>query len=194
MIFSTLLGNAKFVNKGFISLPYNANKNATFEGVSIRPNFANLENSGTIEIGAFKHSDNKIENTQILTKTATFEKGSKMQVDVVAGSKAFVKGDKLEQVISAANSLTINELKVNSATLEFEEVEVKPLTTNSNVKYIDLVVSKVNAFEEAGNRLTAMRGLLVYFTRYQKETSEATKLAAKEELDNFMEERLAYLN
>ena len=50
------------------------------------------------------------------------------------------------------------------------------------------------AFEEAGNRLTAMRGLLVYFTRYQKETSEATKLAAKEELDNFMEERLAYLN
>lgn len=154
--------NGQFVNKGFVSLPYNANVLNTIQylyddgstpdgtrkgGVYI----SNLENSGTIEIGAFKHSNNKIENTQILTKNATFNAGSKLNVRVEAGSKAFVKGDKLEQVISAANSLTINELKVNSATLEFEEVEVKPLTTNSNVKYIDLVVSKVNAFEEAGN-------------------------------------------
>ncbi len=49
------------------------------------------------------------------------------------------------------------------------------------------------AFEEAGNRLTAMRGLLVYFTRYQKETSDAVIFAAKEELEKFMEDRLAYL-
>lgn len=154
--------NGQFVNKGFVSLPYNANVLNTIQylyddgstpdgtrkgGVYI----SNLVNSGTIEIGAFKNSNNKIENTQILTKNATFNAGSELNVRVEAGSKAFVKGDKLEQVISAANSLTINELKVNSATLEFEEVEVKPLTTNSNVKYIDLVVSKVNAFEEAGN-------------------------------------------
>ena len=154
--------NGQFVNKGFVSLPYNANVLNTIQylyddgstpdgtrkgGVYI----SNLVNSGTIEIGAFKNSNSKIENTQILTENATFNAGSKLNVRVEAGSKAFVKGDKLEQVISAANSLTINELKVNSATLEFEEVEVKPLTTNSNVKYIDLVVSKVNAFEEAGN-------------------------------------------
>ncbi|MFV0393021.1 MAG: putrescine carbamoyltransferase [Coprobacillaceae bacterium] len=50
------------------------------------------------------------------------------------------------------------------------------------------------AFEEAGNRLTAMRGLLVYFTRYMKEPTELQRLAAKEELDAFMEERLAYLD
>ncbi|MEG0805091.1 MAG: putrescine carbamoyltransferase [Lachnospiraceae bacterium] len=50
------------------------------------------------------------------------------------------------------------------------------------------------AFEEAGNRLTAMRGLLVYFTRYQKDSTEIQKAAAKEELDTFMEERLAYLD
>lgn len=46
-------------------------------------------------------------------------------------------------------------------------------------------------WEEAGNRLTAMRGLLVYFTAYQRRR-EATQLqiaAAKEELDNFMCER-----
>ena len=153
--------NGQFVNKGFVSLPYNANVLNTIQylyddgtpeytrkgGVYI----SNLVNSGTIEIGAFKNSNNTIENTQILTENATFNTGSKLNVRVEAGSKAFVKGDKLEQVISATNNLTINELKVNSATLKFEEVEVKPLTANSNGKYIDLVVSKVNAFSEAGN-------------------------------------------
>ncbi len=153
--------NGQFVNKGFVSLPFNANALNTIQYLDDDGNpedtrkggvyISNLVNSGTIEIGAFKNSNSKIENTQILTKNATFNAGSKLNVRVEAGSKAFVKGDKLEQVISATNSLTINELKVNSATLEFEEVEVKPLTTNSNVKYIDLVVSKVNAFEEAGN-------------------------------------------
>src|SRR5574344_35762 len=154
-------GNGQFVNKGFVSLPYNANVLNTIQyldddgtplgtrkgGVYI----SNLVNSGTIEIGAFKNSNNTIENTQIMTKNATFNDGSKLNVRVEAGSKAFVKGDKLEQVISATNNLTINKLKVNSATLKFEEVEVKPLTANSNGKYIDLVVSKVNAFSEAGN-------------------------------------------
>ena len=153
--------NGQFVNKGFVSLPYNANALNTIQYLDDDGNpedtrkggvyISNLVNSGTIEIGAFKNSNSKIENTQILTKNATFNAGSKLNVRVEAGSKAFVKGDKLEQVISAANSLTINELKVNSATLEFEEVEVKPLAANNNVKYIDLVVSKVNAFEEAGN-------------------------------------------
>ena len=46
-------------------------------------------------------------------------------------------------------------------------------------------------WDEAGNRLTAMRGLLVYFTQYQREaeSSELQKAAAKEQLDKFMEER-----
>lgn len=44
-------------------------------------------------------------------------------------------------------------------------------------------------WEEAGNRLTAMRGLLVYLTRYQKDGSEAEKLAVKEALESFMDER-----
>ncbi len=45
------------------------------------------------------------------------------------------------------------------------------------------------AFDEAGNRLTAMRGLLVYFTRYQKDGTKAEKEAVKEELMGFMSER-----
>ncbi len=46
------------------------------------------------------------------------------------------------------------------------------------------------AFEEAGNRLTAMRGLLVYFTRCRKGHSELQIAAAKEELDAFLAERI----
>ena len=47
------------------------------------------------------------------------------------------------------------------------------------------------AFLEAGNRLTAMRGLLVYFTQYQREgaKSELQMAAAKEELETFMNDR-----
>ncbi|KRN90546.1 putrescine carbamoyltransferase [Ligilactobacillus ceti] len=44
-------------------------------------------------------------------------------------------------------------------------------------------------WEEAGNRLTAMRGILVYLTRYKKESLEAEKIAVKEELDMFMAEK-----
>ena len=41
-------------------------------------------------------------------------------------------------------------------------------------------------WEEAGNRLTAMRGLLVYFTRCRKEPSGLQIAAAKEELDKVL--------
>ena len=46
-------------------------------------------------------------------------------------------------------------------------------------------------WDEAGNRLTAMRGLLVYFTQYQREqaATELQKAAAKEQLENFMAAR-----
>jgi len=45
-------------------------------------------------------------------------------------------------------------------------------------------------WDEAGNRLTAMRGLLVYFTRDRKKPTELQLAAAKEELDAFMAERI----
>lgn len=41
-------------------------------------------------------------------------------------------------------------------------------------------------WDESGNRLTAMRGLLVYFTRNRKIYSELQKAAAKEELQDFL--------
>ena len=45
-------------------------------------------------------------------------------------------------------------------------------------------------WEQAGNRLTAMRGLLVYFTRCRTERSELQIAAAQEELDHFLQERI----
>lgn len=41
-------------------------------------------------------------------------------------------------------------------------------------------------WEQAGNRLTAMRGLLVYFTSMRPQSSELKIAAAKEELDRFL--------
>ncbi|MCT7911432.1 autotransporter domain-containing protein [Arcobacter lacus] len=143
--------DGKFINEGFISLPYNAYKNTSFtidgENINLQPNFGNLVNSGTIEIGAYKDSEDNIENTQILAKTATFEKGSKMQVDVVAGSKAFVKGDTLSEVVTATDKLKINDLTLNqtkladnSATLDFEY--------KYNNNQLDLVVSNVKKLSD----------------------------------------------
>ena len=45
-------------------------------------------------------------------------------------------------------------------------------------------------WEQAGNRLTAMRGLLVYFTRCRRSPSELALAAAREELDTFLAARL----
>lgn len=47
-------------------------------------------------------------------------------------------------------------------------------------------------WEEAGNRLTAMRGLLVYFTRCRQHHSDLQIAAAKEDLDRFLETRINF--
>jgi putrescine carbamoyltransferase len=44
------------------------------------------------------------------------------------------------------------------------------------------------AWDESENRLTAMRGLLVYLTRYQKEGSELEIAACEEDLEEFIDE------
>ncbi|MCI2057739.1 MAG: putrescine carbamoyltransferase [Oscillibacter sp.] len=45
-------------------------------------------------------------------------------------------------------------------------------------------------WEEAGNRLTAMRGLLVYLTRYRTQPTQLQLECAKEELDRFLFQRI----
>ena len=44
-------------------------------------------------------------------------------------------------------------------------------------------------WEQAGNRLPAMRGLLVYFTRCRQRHTELEMAAAREQLERFMADR-----
>ena len=46
------------------------------------------------------------------------------------------------------------------------------------------------AFDEAGNRLTAMRGILVYLMRNEKKSSPLKIAAAKEALADFLDSRI----
>ena len=75
---------------------------------------------------------------------------------------------------------------MNKANLGAKFLHCLPATRNEEVtdEVLDSEISI--AWDEAENRLTAMRGLLVYFTRYQQEGSELAKAAVKEELDAFM--------
>lgn len=45
-------------------------------------------------------------------------------------------------------------------------------------------------WEQAGNRLTAMRGLLVYFTRCRPEHTELEIAAARDTLERFLQDRI----
>jgi putrescine carbamoyltransferase len=85
----------------------------------------------------------------------------------------------------------VSKALMNKANLGAKFLHCLPATRNEEVtdEVIDSEISI--AWDEAENRLTAMRGLLVYFTRYQKEGSELQKAAVKEELDQFMAEIFA---
>lgn len=139
-------GDATFNNAGLVSLPYNANA----VDAEHQPYIANFTNTGTLEIGA-KKTSGVITNSQLLTDNTTFNNGSTMQVKVVAGSQAFHVGDRLSDVVTATNSLTINNLAVGrtitdtSALLNF----TYETGTNSAGDKIDLVVSQETALTDA---------------------------------------------
>ncbi len=84
--------------------------------------------------------------------------------------------------------------QINKELLEKGNIGIKVLhclPANRGEEITDEVLDSSSsiAWEEAGNRLTAMRGLLVYFTRYQKPASETMRQAVKEELEAFMDEK-----
>jgi putrescine carbamoyltransferase len=66
-----------------------------------------------------------------------------------------------------------------------------PATRNEDVTDEVLDSDSSLCWLEAGNRLTAMRGLLVYLTQYMREQAptELSIAASKESLEKFMADR-----
>jgi len=81
----------------------------------------------------------------------------------------------------------VNRELMNKGALGCKFLHCLPCTRGEDVT--DEVADSTSSlcWEEAWNRLTAMRGLLVYFTRNKKQFSELAKAAAKEELDATLE-------
>ena len=86
---------------------------------------------------------------------------------------------------------TFHDFQVNRELMQMGNIGCKflhclPCTRGEDVT--DEVADSTSSlcWEEAGNRLTAMRGLLVYFTRNRVKHSELQIAAAKEELDAFL--------
>ncbi|GCF94943.1 putrescine carbamoyltransferase [Enterococcus florum] len=81
----------------------------------------------------------------------------------------------------------VNRELLEQCSLGVKFLHCLPATRGEEVtdEVLDSAISL--AFDEAENRLTAMRGLLVYLTKYQQDGSEYEQLAAKEKLETFLE-------
>ena len=93
-----------------------------------------------------------------------------------------------EERVRVFHDYQVNRDMLSKANIGCKFMHCLPATRGEDVTDEVLASECSIAFEEAGNRLTAMRGLLVYLTQYQREQepSELKKAAAKEELENFM--------
>ena len=88
-----------------------------------------------------------------------------------------------------------HDYQVNRELMELGNIGCKfmhclPATRGEDVTDEVLDSDASLCWEEAGNRLTAMRGLLVYLTHDRKKPSGVVLAATKEELDAFMEARI----
>lgn len=99
-----------------------------------------------------------------------------------------------EERVRVFKDYQVNRELMQMANLGAKFMHCLPATRGEEVtdEVLDSEISI--AFDEAGNRLTAMRGLLVYFMKYKKDTTHLQKEASKERLDKFMAERLTYLD
>ena len=127
-------------NSGTISLPHNANGNMS---ASIGGDFTN---SGTLQIGVMK--DGTLENTThsqlMVGGTATFESGSKINVDVKGASEQLLIGETLHGVV-ISTTLTDNGVAItdNSTKVNFEKV-----IDADNPNELDLLIVQGQSYAE----------------------------------------------
>jgi putrescine carbamoyltransferase len=94
-----------------------------------------------------------------------------------------------EQRIQVFHDYQVNRTLMEMGNLGCKFLHCLPATRGEDVtdEVADSDLSL--CWEQAGNRLTAMRGLLVYFTRYQTEGTDLQKAAARETLERFMAQK-----
>lgn len=117
--------NGTFTNNGLISLPHNANGSSS----AYISNFHQTA-TGTLEIGLYNdgtvnNNTPVISHSQLNTNTATFDNGSKINVNVlsVSANQGMLAGQRINDVVKATNTLTVgNTINVtdNSALLNFQ--------------------------------------------------------------------------
>ena len=92
-----------------------------------------------------------------------------------------------EERIEIFSKYQVNRELMEKGALGCKFLHCLPCTRGEDVT--DEVADSTSSlcWEEAWNRLTAMRGLLVYFTRNKKQFSELAKAAAKEELETVLD-------
>lgn len=93
-----------------------------------------------------------------------------------------------EERIEIFHDYQVNRELMQTAKLGCKFMHCLPCTRGEDVT--DEVADSADSlcWEEAWNRLTAMRGILVYFTRNKKQFSELAKAAAKEELEKTLDQ------
>lgn len=133
-------------NNGLVSLPHDAylGKAATVETFTQGA-------TGTLQIGLLTNGTlGGTQYSQLSTTTATFQSGSTIDVNVLSAStnQALLAGNRLNNVVTASNNLTINDklnITDNSALLNFNYVTSDGWTNGgSGAIHLDVVKSSEN--------------------------------------------------
>ena len=94
-----------------------------------------------------------------------------------------------EQRVEVFHDYQVNRELMSLGAIGCKFLHCLPATRGEDVT--DEVADSASSlcWEQAGNRLTAMRGLLVYFTQCRQRHTELEMAAAREQLERFMADR-----
>ncbi|MGJ0299298.1 autotransporter domain-containing protein [Aliarcobacter cryaerophilus] len=133
-------------NNGLVSLPHDA-----YLGNAARVETFTQGATGTLQIGLLTNGTlGGTQYSQLSTTTATFQSGSTIDVNVLSAStnQALLAGNRLNNVVTASNNLTINDklnITDNSALLNFKYVTSDGwINGGSGAIHLDVVKSSEN--------------------------------------------------